>query len=131
MASIFVIRAAVAERRSVREVMAGIRAALGRFEQGVSDDEIRRARLVYEHGRLFALESSLGLAQRLASLAQLGPLPPVYDGQVGELAAVTPAAVRHAVRTWLGQSPWVSVVSYPTRGTSTEGQIADTSEVAR
>jgi predicted Zn-dependent peptidase len=131
MASIFVIRAAVAEGRTVRAVMDGIRAALGRFEQGVSDEEIRRARLVYQHGRLFALESSLGLAQRLASLAQLGPLPPVYDGQVAELTAVTPAAVRHAVRTWLGGNPWVSVVSYPSRGTRPEGEIVAISEGAR
>jgi zinc protease len=129
MASIFEIRAVVAERRSSREVLAAIRAALQRLDGAVSDEEIQRARRVYQQERLFGMESSLGLAQRLASRAQLGPLPPVFDGQAAELAAITPAALRAAVRRWLGQKPWVIVVSTPTPGASVAGELVQRSEV--
>jgi predicted Zn-dependent peptidase len=129
MASIFEIRAVVAERRSHREVLAAISAALQRLDQAVSDDDIQRARRVYEQEHLFGMESSLGLAQRLSSRARLGPLPPVYDGRAAELAAITPAAVRAAVRRWLGVKPWVVVLSIPTPGASVAGELAQRSEV--
>ena len=114
----------------MREVLTAILTALRRFEQGVTDDEIQRARLVFQHGRLFGLESSLGLAQRLGAQAGLGPLPPVYDAQIAEFAAITPAAVRQAVRSWLGIKPWVVTFTQPERGVSAEGQVASRSEAS-
>jgi predicted Zn-dependent peptidase len=130
MASIFEIRAVVTEGRDAREAMNGIVGALARFERGVTDDEIQRARLIYQHGRLFGLESSLSVAQRLAALSSRGPLPPVYDGQLGEIAAVSSAAVRQAVRVWLGVKPWFVSFVLPTRGMGAQGQVIGHSELS-
>jgi predicted Zn-dependent peptidase len=128
LASVFEIRATIADGRSVQQVQSAILAALGRFEAGVTDDEIQRARLVFQHARLFGLESSLGVAQRLAAMAQHGPLPAVYDGQLARYAAITPAAVRHAVHTWLGIKPWVVTEAQPARGRPVEGELAARTE---
>jgi zinc protease len=131
LASVFEIRAIVSEGRTVDEVRSGILSALARFERGLSDDEIRRARMVYQHARLFGLESSLGLGQQLAFLAQRGPLPSVYDGQMGKYAAITPEAVRSAVRTWIGVQPWVVAVTQAARGLPIEGELSSRAEASR
>jgi predicted Zn-dependent peptidase len=130
MASVFEIDAVVADGRSAVDAARGIASAMRRFEQGVSDEDIQRARVVFQRGRLFGMESSMGLAQQLASASKLGALPPVYDGQIARYASITPEAVRHAVNRYLGVRPWVIAYGLPVRGASLEGELMGRVEAA-
>jgi len=131
LVSVFEIHAVVAEGRSVSEAFAGIVAALKRFDGEVSDDEIERARRLFQRGKLFGMESSLGLGRELAGLSRLGPLPASYDGRHGLYASITTGAVRSAVHTWLGAAPWVAVLGVPERGRPAAGEVASSQEVPR
>jgi zinc protease len=130
LASVFEIRATVADGRPMRDVLQGIVSALRRFEQGVSDEEIQRARVRFQNARLFNLETSLGLAGMLAGWARFGPFGGHFDGEMGRYASITPAAVRSAVRRWLGVKPWVVSIGHPTRGRAVGGEVIGRQEVA-
>jgi len=129
LASIFEVRAVLAEGRSARQVLDAIRAALERFQGGVGDDEIRRARLVFQNNRLFGLESSLAVAQTLAARSRMGALPPAYDADFAKYEAITPRAVRDVVGTVLGSRPWIATMTQPTRSQPTAGALLERTEV--
>ncbi|APR78228.1 Hypothetical protein A7982_03575 [Minicystis rosea] len=130
LASVFRIRLTVAERKSIQEAFKGVLAALADLHAGVSDEEIERVRRRFENDRLFALESSFGLAESLDMAARLGPLPAVFDGGLGRYRRITPASVRAAVRTWLGQRPWVIGAGHPMRIPSVAGELVGIQEAA-
>ncbi len=123
LASLFEIRAVIAEGRSAKEVLRAVLESLQRFEGGVDDDEIRRARLVFQNNRLFGLESSLAVAQTLAARARMGALPPAYDADFAKYEAITPRAVRDVVGASLGNRPWLVTMSHPTRTLPTAGEL--------
>jgi zinc protease len=121
LASVFEIDAVVDDGRSMKEVLDVIQQSVGGFDGGVTDEDVRRARSVYLNARLFGLETSFGWASRLASAAQIGPLPATFDGDTGGHAAITTADVRRAVQTWLGRPPALIALSRPRRGTALRG----------
>jgi predicted Zn-dependent peptidase len=130
LASVFEIRATVADGRSPMEALDAIQRALGRFQYGVSDDELRQARLIGFNARLFGLESSLAWANAIVLQARLGPLPARFDGLLARHMAIPGDAVRAAVRTYLAKRPAVIAVGRPTRGQPTAGMLLGTKEVA-
>jgi zinc protease len=123
LASVFEIYAVVAERKPMRDALAAIQDALASFAATVTDEEIQRSRLAFQMSKLFRLESSMGLAQQLATLARLGPLPAVYDGQMARFAGVSPQAVREAMRAWVGPKPWVAAFAHAARRDPFEGVV--------
>jgi predicted Zn-dependent peptidase len=129
-ASIFEIRAMLTRPEAMKETLDTIRRALARFETGLTDEDVRRARRLVYNNSLFALETNLGWAMRIASAAAAGPLPPAFDGELGRWASVTPADVRRAVSTWLAGKPAVYVLTTPQRGAALRGRLLDTQEVA-
>jgi zinc protease len=129
LASLFEIRTVLADGQPVKQALAGILAALGRFEADATDAEIERARMAFQNFRLFGLDSTLSIAGGIAGTSVLGPLGPVYDGRLGRYTAIAPRAVRDTVRARLGTRPWVVTIAHPTRGKSTMGEVTSREEV--
>lgn len=128
LASLFQIDAVVDDKRTRAEVLDAIHRSVGGFDAGVTDEDVRRARSAWYNAKLFGLETNLGWAQRLASVAKLGPLPRTFDGDLGRHVAITTDDVRRAVRTWLGRPPDLLTFSRPQKGTLLRGVLLGTVE---
>jgi zinc protease len=134
LSSLFEIRAIVAEGQSVERARSAILAALGRFDAEGADADIARARRAFENGHLFSLDGSLSIAAGIAGLAgtsRLARMPEVYDGGMGRYAAVTPRAVRDAVRAHLRVGPRVVTLVQQSRRNSAVGEVLARDEIAR
>jgi predicted Zn-dependent peptidase len=129
LASVFEIRATVAEGHSLNEVLDAIQRAIVRFGTSVTDEEAERGKHIWYNTNLFGLSSTLAWAQRLALDARRGPLPARFDGRLGHHASVRPAEVRSAVRTWLALRPPVVVLSNPRPGAPVSGVVTQWKEL--
>jgi zinc protease len=107
LASVFEIRATVAEGHTNAEVFDGIEAAVAQLAVDIPPEELRAAQRGLYTTRLFRLDSSLGWASELAWALSVAPAPPTFDGQLGVYEALTPASVLDAVRRYLRGKPRV------------------------
>lgn len=124
-ASVFSIHVVLADGQRPDEALARVDHALSRFDTDVSPSDLQRARMGWFNSKLFALESSLSWAGRLASARLRGPLPAIYDGDVNKLSRISPEAVRGAVRTWLGPAKRVVVTGVPRPNAALHGQVVE------
>lgn len=107
LASVFEIRATVAEGHTNAQVFAAIEAAVAQLAVDISPEELLPAQRGWYNTKLFRLDSSLAWAVRLASTLRIAPAPPTFDGQLGVYAAITPSAVLDSVRRYLRGNPRV------------------------
>jgi predicted Zn-dependent peptidase len=130
LASVFEIEVTVSDGREVKEVLMAIRDALARFEGHITDEEIRRARRIWENLKLFGLDSSGGFASSLVTFASLGALPAPFDGGVSRYRAVSRDAVRSAVARYLGMRPWVVAIAHADPRRPLAGVVLDRTPVS-
>lgn len=127
-ASVFTVHVVLADGHRPDEALARVDHALSRFQSDVGQSDLQRARMGWYNAKLFALESSMAWASRLAAARLKGPLAAVYDGDVDQHSHVSPDAVRGAVRSWLGPAKRVVVAGLPVRGTPVAGRVVERTE---
>jgi len=127
-ASVFTVHVVLADGHGPDEALARVDHALARFQADVGQSDLQRARVGWYNAKLFALESSMAWASRLAAARLKGPLAAVYDGDVDQHSRVSPDAVRGAVRSWLGPAKRVVVAGLPVRGTPVAGRGVERTE---
>lgn len=123
LASVFEIRAVVADEHSGKEVFDAIDEGLARFVTAMDATDMSRAKIAWYNEKLFSLESSLIWAFRLGSQIQVAPRLSVFDGGLGTYAAITPEQVRAAVQQHLLGKTWVITMVEPTRGAPLRGAL--------
>jgi len=130
LASIFEIRAVVAEGHTNEEVLAIVDDALARFETSVDAREVGRAQLAWFNTRLFRLESSQGWAISLALALRGKQAPALFDGQIQRHSAMSGAAVGAAPRAFLGRAHRVVTMIEPVKGAPLRGVLLSRQELS-
>ena len=128
MASIFTIRATVADGRSRDEVLASIDAVLARLP-AITEADVARAKVAFINGQLFGLESSMTWALRLQSFAQIGPLPSSFNGRDARYERIAVADVVAAARRDLRSDRRVVLSAERMRGAPIAGVLRSREEV--
>jgi predicted Zn-dependent peptidase len=128
LASVFAIRATVADGRTTGDVLAAIDAAVDALAR-VTEHDVERARRVLVAGQWMGLESSMNWALRLASLARLGRLPTAFDGRVGRYERYRAADVAAAARRYLPRAHRVVVAAEKVREAPVEGVVLSQQEL--
>jgi zinc protease len=87
-------------------------------EEGVSDDELRRAKNRFLRSMIFARDSQTGMARIYGSLLTTGLDIEDVEAWPGRIRAVTGEAVRDAARRYLASSSHVTGYLMPEQGAS-------------
>ncbi len=100
--SMYTLEATVAPGHTGEEVLAALDAVLAEVrEKGVTAEEVRTAKTVYEVSFHGSLATTQGKADRLNAYAFSHGEPDWVAQDLARYAVVTPEAVQAAVRTWL------------------------------
>src|SRR5262249_22398484 len=93
-ASVFVIEGMLADGPHADGALRVIGDALARFDGALTPEDLVRGGTAWYNEKLFGLESSLAWAGGLAGASRKRPLPSLFDGGLGDYAAVTADQVR-------------------------------------